>query len=103
MLPIPRYKELGVKPVWELVRQVPELTIYFPTFKDKELPDRSFLWGVLGTLKRDACEQLLAEARAHRGKSSEENKDELIEIHPEFLKKILEAPTIPKSKICIHG
>ena len=54
MLPIPKYKELGVKPIWENVKEVEELAKYFPTLKDNELPNRVFLCGILGTLWRKA-------------------------------------------------
>lgn len=54
MVPIPRYRELGVKPVWGLAKQVPDLLEYFPDMKDSETPDRAFLWAILGTLRADA-------------------------------------------------
>ena len=98
MFPIPRYKELGVKPVWSLVSQVKELTDYFPDFKEKEVPDRSFLWGVLGNLKRDAWEQLLNEARAQRSAGAEQKQDELIQMDRSFLEKIMKAPNMSKGK-----
>ena len=52
MLPIPKYRELEVKPIWEHVKEVEELAKYFPTLKDNELPDRAFLWGILGTIAK---------------------------------------------------
>ena len=88
MLPVPRYKELGVKPVWTFVKDVPELLQYFPDVQKDELPNRSFMWMILSTLKPDECKQLINEARVARSKKDEENNNELIEIHPEFLKKL---------------
>ena len=69
MLPIPKYKELAVKPIWEHVKEVEELAKYFPTLKDNELPDREFLWGILGILRREAWQKLIDETRKVRGKT----------------------------------
>ena len=54
MLAIPKYRELGIKPIWDYVKEVPDLVKYFPSLNQNELPDRAFLWGVLGTLRREA-------------------------------------------------
>ena len=54
MIPIPRYRELGVKPIWNFVKETEDLVPYFPTFEEGSPPERSFLWGILGTLKRDS-------------------------------------------------
>ena len=70
---------------------------YFPDLNQNELPDRSFLWTILGTLRTNECKQLLEDARKKRSNKTEENKDELIEIAPDFLNKIILAPTISHS------
>ena len=99
MIPVPRYKELGVKPIWNFVKEVEDLAPYFPTFEEGFLPERSFLWGVLGTLKRDDWKQLLKEARSKRGKKEKEEKEELIEIDPQILDQLIQAPSVSKGKI----
>ena len=58
---------------------------YFPDLNQNELPDRSFLWTILGTLRTKECKQLLEDARKKRSNKTEESKDELIEIAPDFL------------------
>ena len=98
IFPIPRYKELGVKTIWEFIKEIPELTKYFPDFDEGEYPDRAFMWDVLGALKRDACKELISKARQVRSAGSEENKDDLIEIHPGLLDKLMKAPTMSKNK-----
>ena len=35
-IPIPRYKELATKTVWEYIQEWPDLLQYFPTMKDSE-------------------------------------------------------------------
>jgi hypothetical protein len=54
MVPMPRYKELGVRPVWSFVKELPDLMEYFPDVGENGVPERSFLWGILGTLRPDA-------------------------------------------------
>ena len=69
MIPISKYKELGIKPIWNYMKDVSEFTEYFSTIKDWELPDRVFLRIVSGTLKREVCQYLLDQARNSRGKA----------------------------------
>ena len=96
MIPMPRYNELSVKVVWKFVKDIHELLEYFPDIDDSHLPDRSFMWGILGTLRNKEWVCLLEEARSARGKQKEESTDDLIEIHPEFLEKLMSAPIISR-------
>ena len=79
------------------VKEIPELLKYFSDFKENQLPDRSFLWSILGTLRTKECRQLLEDARKARSKNSEENKEELIEIDPDYLNQIVLALTMSHS------
>ena len=88
MLPIPKYKELGVRPMWRFIKDVPDLVEFFPNLKQNELPDRAFMWDILGTKRREAWQSLLEEARKARGKNNNENTNNLIEIAPDFMKKL---------------
>ena len=58
-IPIPRYQELSTKRVWGFVQELSDLMKYFPNLNQNELPDRSFLWTILGTLRTKECKQLL--------------------------------------------
>ena len=78
MLSISKYRELGIKPIWDYVKEVPDLVKYFPSLYQNELVDRAFLWRVLGTLRREAWQQLLDSERKVRGKDSLKNMDDLI-------------------------
>ena len=70
--------------------------VYFPDFQEGELPDREFMWTILSTLREDAVKEIIRDARKKRAVSAEEDKEELIEIDPEILKMILEAPNLNK-------
>ena len=99
MVPIPRYRELAVKKVWEYIKEIPELLEYFPDIEEGDIPDRSFMWGILGTLRREAWGALLENARKARSWGTDEPKDELIEIHPEILEELLSAPIQSKGNL----
>ena len=96
MLAIPKYRELGINPIWDYVKEVPDLVKYFPSLNQNKLPERAFLWRVLGTLRREAWQQLLDNTKKVRGKDSLENIDDLIEIHQDFLDNIMKAQTLEK-------
>ena len=74
-IPMPRYKELAVKNVWGYIKELPDLLEYFPEIGDDELPDRSFMWGVIGTLRREAWQTMLEDARKARSLGRDEPKD----------------------------
>ena len=48
--------------------------------------------------KRHTWKKLLKEARISRGKKKAEDKEELIEIDPQILSKLVEAPSVSKGK-----
>ena len=73
--------------------------LYFPDFEANELPDRDFMWSVLATFREDEVKKLISEERKNRDSGNEEDKQELIEIHPEFLSVLLAAPNINKGNI----
>ena len=42
-----------------MVKQVLDLLIYFPDLEEDEIPDRTFMWTILCTLKEEACKTLI--------------------------------------------
>ena len=80
-----------------MVKDIPDLMKYFPEFGENELQDRSFMWGVLFTLRRDEWVKLVDEARKRRCQEEKENKDKLIEIDQDYLNNLMAAPILSKS------
>ena len=80
-----------------MVKDIPDLMKYFQEFDENELPDRSFMWGMLFTLRRDEWVKLVDEARKRRCQEEKENKDEFIEIDQDYLNKLMAAPILSKS------
>ena len=85
------------------MKETEDLVKYFPTYEEGSLPERSFLWGILCTLRRDVWKALLKEARNRRGKKEVEDKEELIEIDPQILDKPMSVPTVSKGKSSNYG
>ena len=71
---------------------------YFPDIEEGQLPDRSFMWTILSTLRGEACKKLIETARTARGSDSLEHKEELIEIDPSLLNDIMQTPLMSKCK-----
>ena len=90
-----------MKEVWRLAKDVPELMKYFPDIEEGKLPDRSFMWTIFSTLRGETCKKLIETARNARGYDSAEHRDELIEIAPDLLNDIMQAPLMSKSKLSI--
>ena len=59
-----------------------------PDSTEDEFHNRTFLWIVLSTLIPDGWKSMLEDARAARWRQSEDNNDEFIEIHPDYLNRI---------------
>ena len=87
---VPIYKELSAKVIWEKVKNLPDVKDYFPDLKENELPDREFMWNILHTLKPRSTKTLIDKAMKNRGVDNEETKDNMVEIAPEFLEKLMD-------------
>ena len=95
---MPRYKEFSCKIIWSFVKEVPELLKYFPDLEKDEVLDRTFLWTVLSTLRPIEWKSILEEVRKIRTQQSNEDQNELIEIHSEIIDKLILAPMLTKGK-----
>ena len=79
---VPKYKELSVKKIWELVKDEDDIMKYFPDYKETELPPRDFMLTILTTYNSDAMAQLVVQARNKRAIILDADNDNLIEIDP---------------------
>ena len=73
-----KYKELSTKNVRKLVKEVPELMLYFPDLESNELLNRDFMWTVLATLREAEVKKLIKDARKNIDVGDKEDKNELI-------------------------
>ena len=94
---VPKYKELSVKKIWEFVKDEEDIMVYFPDYKETELPPRDFLITILTTYNKEAMAELVTQARNKRSITLYSNNDNLIEITQE-IKDSIQNSNIMKSK-----
>ena len=87
-LAVPRYKELTVKKIWEMVKDVSEINCYFPDYIDEELPERDYLIAIISTINTEATKVIVSEAREQRWILTSDNLDNLVKITTEFKDEI---------------
>ena len=76
--------------MWRYAKEVPEICAYFPDIENAEMPDRQFFWSIIASVCPDATKRMIKVARDKRISGEEEDKDNLVEVHPETLNKISE-------------
>lgn len=91
MMIVPRYKELSVGHIWSFIREVDELSEYFPDLEEEQLPDRDFLVAIISTLSPDETKTLVAEARAQRSVQKDQDESNLVKIVPDIKEEIMSA------------
>ena len=72
------------------MKEISDLSWYFPDFREGQLPEREYLWNVLYTLKPNETGQLIKDAREKRNVSSSAPSENLVEIAPDLLQKLKE-------------
>ena len=63
---IPYYKELSISNMWNIIKEVDEIMIYFPNYKPNEKPLRSYLIAVKSTINPESTKEIVANARELR-------------------------------------
>ena len=51
-----------------------------PDYKETELPERSFMLGIVGTMYKDELDEIVEAAYKHRSKHYKDDADEQIEL-----------------------
>lgn len=75
LIDIPNYPEISVTNLYENAMKDEELVVYLPTKKQlsNKLPERSFFFGVLGTLRESYLKEIIEEAHKKRYSISPED------------------------------
>ena len=97
---IPRYEELTVAKIWEMIKDSDEYTIYFPDLKSNELPEREFLISVISTINPEATKSIITEAREKRTIIQSEDEGNLVRVTPEF-KEFFRTCSLHKSSLTV--
>ena len=75
-LSVPHYEELSVRNMYKDAILDPEVAIYLPSLEQNsgKLPERSFFFGILATVKGDYLKQVIADAHKVRMKSEDSQR-----------------------------
>ena len=102
-LHIPKYKELKVQAIWDLVKDVDEVFSYFPDYTDNQIPERDFLFKILSTIRTDVIRSMIKHSRDARSVKNHEDEDEFIILKDDLMEEIKEV-TIQQSKLlCLNN
>ena len=71
---VPRFQELSVQKMWPLVKEDDELNQYFPNHTNKELRNRDYMFSVLGSLRQETLQRMVANARKNRAKDIQDEE-----------------------------
>ena len=70
------------------MKEVDELMSYFPDYEQKQLPDRKFMFSILGTLRPDELKVMVEGARKSRALKEEKPDDDFVYIENLLFKEI---------------
>ena len=59
--------------LWNLIKEVEELKVYFPDLDENQLPNCEYMYSVLSTLRNDKVNSMVLKVRKNRSIDSKEN------------------------------
>ena len=77
-----------VKSLYPKLKQNESILKYLPDYGENELPGKDFFFGIASTLFSNEIKFLIKKARANRSINVYEDKDEMIEVSKEMMKKL---------------
>ena len=92
---------MSVKSVLPLTQENDDLVKFLHDLKDRQLPEKEFLFGVLSTLMSDEVRMLLFEATKKRAPAKSEDYSNLIEISKEFAEQIDSLLSMKSKQQCL--
>ena len=85
-----RYKELSVSKLWPYVKEISEMIQYFPKIKEKEPPERDYMWVIISTINSEATIKIVKDVRKNLRSEDVVNQNQLVEEDPVLYKEISE-------------
>ena len=95
----PRYNKLSVAKLWPYVKEISEIIQYFPEMKEKELPERDYMWVIISTINPEATMKIVKDARKNRKSEDVVNQNKLVEVDHVLYKEISEIVAQKGSKM----
>ena len=73
-----------------MVKDIHDISQYFPDYEVGQLPCRQHLFAILSTIKGNVIEEFVRQARSYRYIKVDEEKKNFIEVEPLLLQEIEE-------------
>ena len=85
---IPRFREIAIEKIWPMIKDVQDLMVYFPDYKDNQMPDRNYMFQILTTMRYEQVSNMLMNARKNRALQEKVDDNELVFVNKEMMKEI---------------
>ena len=85
---VPHYKELFISKIWNIIKEVDEIMIYFLNYKPNEKPERSYPIAVINTINPEATKEIVANARELRLIAVTDKQENLVKLTSEMRQTI---------------
>ena len=85
---VPHYKELSISKIWNIIKEVDEIMIYFPNYKQNEKPEKSYPIAVINTINPEATKEIVANARELRLIAVTDKQENLVKLTSEMRQTI---------------
>ena len=80
--------------MWNLIKVNDEIMEYFPEYEDNQLPERTFMFTILCTLKGDTMKNTIKTARTNRSANLIEDEMNLISINSILKDELFSLPIL---------
>ena len=81
---VPHYKELSISKIWNIIKEVDEIMIYFPNYKPNEKLERSYPIAVINTINPEATKEIVANAMELRLIAVTDKQENLVKLTSEM-------------------
>ena len=85
---MPRFKELSVQSVWQLVKDVEDLIVFLPDYSDSQMSDREYMYSILASERYEVLKNMIDNARNNRARKYQEKNSDVVYIKKDLYKKI---------------
>ena len=97
---MPKYQELKVSAIWDLVKDDEEIRQYFPEYEPGNYPERDNLFAILSSLRKRGLLQLIKNAKNNRSFTENTEEDEMVQITPAIKTEIFNV--LPRKSKLLH-
>ena len=85
---VPHYPELSVDKIWCLIKEIDDITVYFPDYTSKQKPDRDYMYLFWPQQDTRYLKKIVENARIKRAKENDPVDDGYIFIEKNMLMEI---------------